>query len=81
MCDNELIGQRFEEKNLQLDLSSKFYNGEEKSEDELVKLVLGAYIANIVGEKSIAFALKLGIIEKNSIIRIKNIPHAQAIME
>jgi len=81
LCDNELIGQRFEEKNLQLDLSSKFYNGEEKSEDELVKLVLGAYIANIVGEKSIAFALKLGIIEKNSIIRIKNIPHAQAIME
>lgn len=81
ICDNELIGKKFEEGKLQLDLSSSFYNGEEKSEDDIIELIRGSYIVNIVGEKGISLALKLGIVDKKNIIKIKNIPHAQAILE
>ena len=79
ICDKEIIGEKFHEKNLQLDLSSDFYEGEEKTEDEIKKLVEGGYILNIAGEKSVGFCLKQGWISKNNIIRIKKIPHAQSL--
>jgi len=81
ICDSELIGKKFEEKNLQLDLSSSFYKGEEKNEGELIGLIREAYIVNIVGGRSVGFAIKRGVINKGNIIKIKNIPHAQAILE
>ena len=81
ICDNELVGKKFEEGKFQLDLSSSFYKGEEMDEEKARVLIKGSYILNIVGEKSIDFAMKLGIVKKESIIKIKNIPHAQAILE
>ena len=80
ICDNELIGKKFEEKNLQLDLSGSFYKGEEKKEDEIKDLLAGNCIVNMVGDKSIKFGIKIGIIDSKNIIKIKNIPHAQAII-
>ena len=79
ICDKEIIGKKFSEKNKQLDLSSNFYKGEEKTEEEVRELVKDAYILNIVGECSIEFCLKERWISKNNIIRIKKMPHAQCL--
>ena len=81
ICDDELIGKKFEEGKLQLDLNSSFYKGKELEEGELTELIKDSYVVNIVGKKSMDFALKLGIVDKKNIIKIKNIPHAQAILE
>lgn len=81
ICDDGLIGKKFVEKNLQLDLSSSFYKGEKKSEEGVKQLIKDSYIVNIVGKKSIGFCLKLGVVNKENIIKIKKIPHAQAILE
>lgn len=81
ICDSDLIGKKFEEKNLQLDLTSNFYKGEEKNEDEIAGFLKGSCLVNIVGGKSIKLAIKLGIIDGNNVIKIKNIPHVQAIIE
>jgi len=80
VCDSNLIGKKLEEKNLQLDLTSRFYNGEENTEKEIVKLFHGAYIINLVGNDSVNLGLKLGIISKNNIIYIKKVPHAQVVL-
>lgn len=80
ICDSNLIGKKFEEKNLQLDLSSNFYKGEERAEEEILNIIKGAYIINLVGEKSIKLALKANVIDKKSIIKIKKIPHAQVVI-
>lgn len=80
ICDSDLIGKKFEEGKLQLDLSSGFYKGGEMGEEEAIGLIKGSYIVNMVGEKSISFGLKLGVVDKKKVIRIKNIPHAQAIL-
>ena len=79
ICDDKIIGRKFNEKNMQLDLSSNFYKGEEKTEEETRKLVKDAYMLNIAGEKSIKFCLKEEWISKGNIIRIKKIPHAQCL--
>ena len=81
ICDSGLIGKKFEEGKLQLDLSSNFYKGEEKSKEEILNLIDGAYIINIVGEKSVEFVLKLGVVKEENIIKIDNVPHVQAILE
>ncbi len=77
ICDEDLIGKKFEDKDLQLDITERFYKGEKKTEDEIIKILKSATNINIVGEKSINTALKAGVISKENIIKIKNIPHAQ----
>ena len=75
-----IIVKKLEEKNLQLDLTSSFYNGEEKEEKEIAKLFHEAYIINLVGNDSVNLGLKLGILSKSNIIHIKKVPHAQVIL-
>ncbi len=80
VCDSDLLGKKFEENDLQLDLTSNFYKGEEKNEQEVLELFKISPIINLVGEKSINLALKAKIIGKKHIIKIKNIPHAEALL-
>lgn len=80
ICDKELLGKVFEDGEKQLDLSSNFYRGEEKEDNKIKKLFSVAYMVNIVGEKSIAFALQERIISKKDIIFVKNIPHTQVVI-
>ena len=79
VCDEELIGKEFKEGKLSLKVSERFYKGEKKSEEEVKDIIMNATNLNIVGKKSIKIALDLGIINKDSIITIKDIPHAQII--
>ena len=80
ICDKELIGKKFTEGNLQIDLSGGFYKGGEIGEEEARELVAGGCIVNIVGKKSVNFGIKIGIIDGKNVIKIKNIPHAQAVV-
>jgi len=81
ICDNELIGKTFEEGNLQLNLNSEFYKGKEMDKDKIKELIKGAYIVNVVGEKSIEFCVEMGIMDKDNVVKIGNVPHVEAILE
>ena len=78
VCDSELIGKKFTEGNRQLDLASNFYKGEETKGKDVQELMKQAYMINLVGKKSVDLALKNKYIEKENIIIIAKIPHAQA---
>ena len=84
VCDKELIGKKFEEGIFQLNVKESFYKGEEKSRDEIIKLMtsLAAEDAtfNIVGKKSVATALEAGVIEEGSIGHVQGIPFALILM-
>ena len=79
ICDGSLIGKKITENDLQLDLTSNFYNGEKKDEKEALGLMKKAYVLNIVGKKSISFALKNGFVDKKRIIYINKVPHTQTL--
>ncbi len=81
VCDSDLLGKRFEENDKQLDLTSDFYSGEEKNDKEIADLMRNAYIVNIIGEKSIALAIKEEIISTGNISHVQGIPHAEAVVE
>ena len=77
ICDKELIGKKLKDKNISIEITERFYKGELKSEQEVCKIFQEATNMNIIGKKAIELALKQGIIAKDSIKTIKNIPHAQ----
>ena len=78
-CDEQLIGKKFEEGKLQIDVSKDFYGGERIEKEVLKKFLLNATIANLVGEQTIKCALELGLIDPDCVIKIKGIPHAQMV--
>ena len=80
VCDSELLGNCFSEGDAQLDLTSDFYKGEEKSEDDIADLMRNAYLVNLVGEKACNLAKREGLLEDEEIKRIKDVPYAQVLL-
>jgi len=80
VCDDDLLGKKFEEGELQLDLTSDFYKGEKMDEKDIGDLLRNADAVNLVGEKSVKLGLNEGIIEKDHILKIDDIPNAQAVI-
>ena len=79
LCDKDLLGKKFEQGKLQLDLTSDFYQGEEKSEEEIKELVKEVYIINLVGKESLQLIEDLNL-SPEKVITIQNIPHAQIVL-
>src|SRR4030042_3309648 len=80
VCDKELLGEKFEEGQFQLDIKENFFKGRESSKEEVLEIMRDMKLEdstfNIVGERSIQTALNAGIITKEGIGRIANIPFA-----
>lgn len=80
ICDSNLLGEKFENGKHQLDLSSDFYRGEEMDDEKILSHIKRAYIINLVGKESIDFGIRYKLIEKNIVVVIKGVPHAQAML-
>ena len=78
-CDEKLIGKKFEDGKFQIDVSKDFYDGQRITKDVLKQYLIEATIANLVGKETIKCAIDLGLIDTDSIIKIKGIPHAQMV--
>jgi len=78
-CDEKLIGKKFEEGKFQLDVKKDFYDGERITSDVLKKFLEDATIANLVGEETVKCAIESGLVDPDSVIKIKGIPHAQVV--
>ncbi|MEK6897781.1 MAG: DUF424 family protein [Nanoarchaeota archaeon] len=80
ICDSELLGKKFEEEKLQIDVKESFFNGKEADEEEIGSIMEEGKSAdatfNIVGGKSVELALKNNLITKENIIKIQGIPVA-----
>ncbi len=78
ICDSDLIGKKFEEDKFQLDLTTQFFRGDEKTEEETLNIIRDMATEdatfNIIGEKSVALAIKSEIITENAVKKIQGIP-------
>ncbi len=79
ICDSELIGKKFNEGELTIDIKDSFYGNTKVSLEYGLERLKKATIANIVGEKIVNAAISEGLILKESVIFINGIPHAQVI--
>lgn len=77
VCDDNLLGKKFEQGDFQIDLTSNFYKGEKASEERLREMLKGAYLADFVGQESVSFAVKEKLVAEGNEIKVKGVPHAQ----
>ena len=84
LADSEIIGMKFEEGNRQIEIKPNFFKGEEKTKEEVIgilkDMVKEDATFNIVGKESIETALEAGIIDKEGVIIIDDIPVALMLM-
>ena len=80
VCDKEIFGKKFEEGELQIDLSSSFYAGRESDEVNAGDVMRNADMINVVGEKSVNCAISEGLIDRCQVKKIAGIPYAQAVL-
>ncbi len=84
VCDSNLLGKTFEQGKMQLNVKETFFGGEEIEPENLLQVIKDMdkedATFNIVGENSINIALKAGIIKKQGIKTIQEIPFALVLL-
>jgi len=78
-CDEKLLGKKFEDGKLQIEVTRDFYGGQKIKPEGLVKYLKEATIVNLVGSETIKCAIDIGLIDPDCVIKIKGIPHAQMV--
>ena len=83
ICDDDLIGKKFEEGQFQLDIKENFFQGDKKTEQEttelIEKMVKEDATFNIIGKSSVNLASKIGLINKGAVKAIQGIPFAMVL--
>ncbi len=73
-CDENLVGKKFEENDLVLDIKKSFYLDRTVEEKELSVMLAEAKNINLVGEQTINIAKRDKLV--NGVGRIRGIPYA-----
>lgn len=73
-CDEDLVGKKFEDGELVLDIKESFYRGEIVSGEELSGMLTGYDNINLVGEQTIKIAKRNKLVDK--VGRVKGVPYA-----
>lgn len=76
-CDVDLLGKTFRSEGLKLQVLESFYKGEDADEDLLVNRLQVATVANLVGRRTVAIAIKHGFVDSECVLEIGGVPHAQ----
>ena len=80
VCDEDILGKKFEEGKKQLDVRENFYKDREVSSEDLAKIMKMQKkedaTFNIVGIESVSLALEEGIITENCVGKVDGVPFA-----
>jgi hypothetical protein len=84
ICDNDLLGKYFEEGNLQLDVKTSFYKGQEVGYEKAVEIISDMAredaTFNIVGDEAIKASIDAGIISDEDVRTIQGVPFCLVLM-
>lgn len=77
VCDRELLNTTIRHGKLSITISESFYGCTPATEDEVKEALKNAGNINLIGERSVAVATGMGIVEKAGCLMIGTVPHAQ----
>lgn len=77
VCDQELLNTTIRHGNLTVNITETFYGNIPATEDEVQKALKTAGNVNLIGERSVGIAIRMGFITRSGCIMIGNVPHAQ----
>jgi hypothetical protein len=79
ISDSNIIGKTLREKELEIRVNEDFYSEKICDGEKAVELINDATIVNAIGEYIIDLMVKEKLIEKENILKIGGVPHAQII--
>lgn len=77
VCDCDVLGETFEAGEVSLTVTEEFYGGDRVDEDEAVDSLARAAVANIVGRRAVALAIREGFVEETNVLDVGATRHAQ----
>ena len=77
VCDQDILGETFENGDVSLTVAEDFYDGDEVDSKTVVESLERAQIANIVGNEAVALAIEHGFIAEANVLEIDTTSHAQ----
>ena len=80
VCDEDIVGKKFKEGDLRIEIREEFYGKESYDEEEVKRALKQATIANISGEKAVKLAIELGIVDESRVLKIGECWHAQMVV-
>lgn len=79
-CDKEILGKKFTQGELQLEVNKGFYYGELKDIGELFNAMNDATIVSLTGNNVVDSAVGHGFVDEENILEISGIKHAQIVV-
>jgi uncharacterized protein len=79
VCDCDILGKKFTEGHLHIEVSHDFFGDELASCSEIESALASATMANFVGCKAVEHAISLGYVERENILSIDGILYAQMV--
>ncbi len=80
VCDSDIVGKTFREGDLKIEVKESFYGEREVGEEEVKRALRMATIANITGRRAVELAIKIGIVDKENVLKIGECWHAQMVV-
>lgn len=79
ISDQNIIGKTITNGKIKITVEEGFYGSEACSEQELTNLIEKANIINAIGNEIVSFLIENEFVDKENILEIENIKHAQII--
>jgi len=79
ISDSNIVGKTLQEKDIKIKVSEDFYSEKSCDDNEATILIKRATIVNAIGKNIINLMIKGKFIEKENILKINGVPHAQII--
>ncbi|MDD1658490.1 MAG: DUF424 domain-containing protein [Methanomicrobiales archaeon] len=77
ICDRELLNTTIVHGDVTIPISESFYGSRPAGEEEVRRTLAGASNANLIGERCVALAVEMGIVERSGCMMLGKVPHAQ----
>jgi hypothetical protein len=78
-CDREIMGKTFSDGAIRFKIEKKFYGTELIKIEEFIAVLKDATTANLMGNKVVDAAIDNGFVDKNCVLEIAGIKHAQIV--
>jgi hypothetical protein len=79
VCDCDVMGGRFAEGQLCLEVNADFFGEDKASCAEVATALARATMANFVGHKTVEHAISLGYVERDNVLSIDGVLYAQMV--
>ena len=77
VCDEDVLGETFEDGEFSLTVTEEFYGGDPVDEHTVIERLTEATVANIVGTRAVELAIQEGFVDEANVLDVGSTRHAQ----